>query len=783
MVNDLESSARSVSFGVDAQVVRAHADLFRTRRGGVDRLVATAIRTHSYDCRRVIAAVLDPNLTLEALINQVRQSEVPRGSDVDTSAQALLGLARVFAQQSLLPTDRTDAIALYAAARELKPYAEWARVDLRTFAQLLLFTGDLDEDDRLLGRVARLERHFLLADAASRRAHVGSEEWLSHVNAALASVAIAPVALHSSSLVPFDGLSAAVTLSPVDGPLITVVMLAYRPGPEIYTAVRSILDQTWRNLELLVVDDGSGPEFSNVFTDVTKLDTRITLLRRSAHVGTTSACQVGLNSARGELVTFQEVSDWSHPERLARQAQPLLDDADVQHTSSRAVWCRDDLVFTRIGEATVAAHAASTMFRRSVLEKLGESSTYQGRVAGLVERLDNAMSGRGCTLKSPLAFVRSERSKHLLGATEDPGTELDVEANFDVVFAGDWRRFGGPQRSMIEEIRALQSTEMRIGIMQLEALRFATTRDEALCEAVRQLIDAGVVQFVSLHDPVTIDVLLIRYPPVLEFVPSIEPNVRASTVVIVANQVPVEIDGTDRRYTVADCDSHVRALFGSGPYWLPQGPLVRSSIEDEGAPVGLLPYDNPGIIDVDAWRTPRERLRGVRPVIGRVSRDAALKWPDDPQELLQIYPSTPEFDVRIMGGRRTVTTVLGSVPAEWLVYEINEVPTRIVLGQIDFFVYFHHPVLQEAFGRVILEALASGCVVILPHHFEAVFGDAALYCRPSEVQGLVRRYHSDPSLYRLQARRGQSIARSQNGHEHFRELVVNLAALPGIGIE
>ncbi|MCA5892728.1 glycosyltransferase [Isoptericola sp. NEAU-Y5] len=779
MVNELTASAQGVSFGVDPEVVRAHADLFRTRRGGVDRLVATALRTRSYDCRQVIAAVIDPELSLPDLVAQVREARVPHGDDLETAAQALAGLARVFALQSLLPTDRADAIALYRAAGTLQPYTAWKRVDVLTFAQLLLEAGELDDGDhdRVLGRVTRLERHFLRADLEARRTPAEREGWLSHVNAALESLGVAPVALRSPAAA-FDDLTGAAPLPPVEGPLVTVIMPAYEPGDEIFTAARSILEQTWSHLELIVVDDGSGAQFSTVFADVAELDPRVTVLRNALHDDGATTCDGALRAAHGDLVTFQSADGWSHPERLAHQAQALLDDTDVPYTRVRAARCRTDLSFTRLGYGTVSDDADSLMFRRATLQRLEESGPHANTAARLGEHLDEAFPGEGRTLNTLLAFARDVERRSTTFPLPRAGSGTDERAHFDVVFAGDWRRFGGPQRSMLEEIGALVPAGLRIGVMQIEALRFATTRDEPLCAAVRELIADGVVHLVNLDDPVMIDVLLIRYPPVLEFLSSVLPTAQAATVVIVANQVPIESDGTDRRYTVADCDAHARAMFGIEPYWLPQGPLVRTAIEAEGAPAGLLPYDNPGIIDVDAWSTPRQRLRGVRPVIGRVSRDAALKWPSDPDELLEIYPVTPDVDVRIMGGRRTVTAVLGAVPAEWLVFDINEVPPRTVLNQIDFFVYFHHPVLQEAFGRVILEALAAGCVVILPHHFEPVFGDAALYCTPSEVQDLVRRYHADPPLYRAQARRGQTAARDQNGHEHFRELVKNLAALP-----
>ena len=70
-----------------------------------------------------------------------------------------------------------------------------------------------------------------------------------------------------------------------------------------------------------------------------------------------------------------------------------------------------------------------------------------------------------------------------------------------------------------------------------------------------------------------------------------------------------------------------------------------------------------------------------------------------------------------MGGAKSAQALLAKpeLPANWLVYDYDEVSVRSFLFQIDFYVYFPHPRMIEAFGRAILEALASGCVVILPH--------------------------------------------------------------------
>jgi O-antigen biosynthesis protein len=269
--------------------------------------------------------------------------------------------------------------------------------------------------------------------------------------------------------------------------------------------------------------------------------------------------------------------------------------------------------------------------------------------------------------------------------------------------------------------------------------------------------------------------LVLRYPPVLEFPPSLPTRISVERMVVVANQVPVEVDGTDRRYTISDCDRSAKDLFGVEPVWAPQGPLVRAAIADDVAADRLTSFDLSGILPADSWELPRRRFRSDRPVIGRLSRDDALKWPSEEETLLQAYPDDDAYDVRVMGGPKAIRRVLGRVPGRWLVYPQNAIGPREFLHQIDFFVYFHHPVLREAFGRVVLEALAAGCVTILPEHFRPAFGDAAVYCTPAEVRDVVNRLYSDGDAYRAQSRRAVEAVRTRFSAAAYRRAICDLA--------
>ena len=121
----------------------------------------------------------------------------------------------------------------------------------------------------------------------------------------------------------------------------------------------------------------------------------------------------------------------------------------------------------------------------------------------------------------------------------------------------------------------------------------------------------------------------------------------------------------------------------------------------------------------------------------------------------------------MLGGGPFLHTLLGSYPRNWQVYGFNAITVERFLGMIDFFVYFHHSRWVEAFGRAIIEAMASGALVILAPHFRPLFGDAAVYAEPEQAPELVQSYHASPKHFREQIERAWSTVRARFSHDAF----------------
>ncbi len=112
-------------------------------------------------------------------------------------------------------------------------------------------------------------------------------------------------------------------------PLVSVILPVHN-GPRRYLdlAVASILRQTYDNLELLIMDDGSGPETAAALDAMARHDGRIRLFRQ-ANTGLGKALNHLIRQAQGDLVARQDADDISEPERLERQVSFLRSHPEV----------------------------------------------------------------------------------------------------------------------------------------------------------------------------------------------------------------------------------------------------------------------------------------------------------------------------------------------------------------------------------------------------------------------------------------------------------------------
>lgn len=195
----------------------------------------------------------------------------------------------------------------------------------------------------------------------------------------------------------------------VGGPLISVLVPVYNTEPYLERCVDSILAQTYRNFELVIVDDCS-PDGAGALADrLAEGDGRIAVFHHARNTGLSGARNTGLEHSRGEFVTFVDSDDWVEPDYLeylhgvmeatdagigisrhhftSRYRQQVEDD-EIASISPEDFLC--GIFYNRINIAVW-----NKMYRRSVISdkrfilesKTGEGMQFNSRVAPKASRV------------------------------------------------------------------------------------------------------------------------------------------------------------------------------------------------------------------------------------------------------------------------------------------------------------------------------------------------------------------------------------------------------------
>ncbi|MFF5293427.1 hypothetical protein [Paractinoplanes globisporus] len=345
---------------------------------------------------------------------------------------------------------------------------------------------------------------------------------------------------------------------------------------------------------------------------------------------------------------------------------------------------------------------------------------------------------------------------------------------YDVAILSDFRYPGGTSASIAAEVHAQAEAALSTVLVHVPSPHQPKTLP--FSPRISDLLRDGVATLARDEEPVRCRLLLVRQPRIFTEDLAVIPRIQAERTVMVINQPPGDAGNPFRYYDFAAVRDRVHRYFGPRVEWAPISSQVRDQVRQVEPEARLADADWHEIIDVAHWWRDRDGFVGDVPVIGRHGRADPVKWPLDPSEIQRAYPVEGDFRVRVLGGGEIAVRRLGHRPDNWDVVPFGAESPEEFLRTIDFFVYFHDPDLVEAFGRTILEAMASGVPVIIGEHFRPTFADAALYATPSGVAGLVRELYADPARYRAVAGRAREFAEQRYGHQS------HLARLAGFGI-
>ncbi|MEG4317851.1 MULTISPECIES: glycosyltransferase family A protein [unclassified Microcoleus] len=168
-------------------------------------------------------------------------------------------------------------------------------------------------------------------------------------------------------------------------PLISVIIPAYNAEEFIAQTIESVLSQTYQNIEILVVDDGSTDTTAEIIKSFAQKDSRIILLQQS-NAGVAAARNLAIQKSKGEYIAPIDADDIWYPQNLEKQVKCLTDSApSVGVVYSWSVDINEqDLLTGGFYNSTIAGavytplvykyfigNASSSLIRRICFEKVG----------------------------------------------------------------------------------------------------------------------------------------------------------------------------------------------------------------------------------------------------------------------------------------------------------------------------------------------------------------------------------------------------------------------------
>ncbi len=109
----------------------------------------------------------------------------------------------------------------------------------------------------------------------------------------------------------------------IDNALISIIVPVYNVEPYLQEALDSLKKQTYQDLEILLIDDGSTDGSGEICDEYTLCDKRFSVFHQENH-GLSAARNIGLNLIHGQYVTFLDPDDAFYPEMIERMLEAII---------------------------------------------------------------------------------------------------------------------------------------------------------------------------------------------------------------------------------------------------------------------------------------------------------------------------------------------------------------------------------------------------------------------------------------------------------------------------
>lgn len=413
-----------------------------------------------------------------------------------------------------------------------------------------------------------------------------------------------------------------------EGPKVSIILPAFNFEKGIHIAIESILSQTWKNIELLVVDDCSTDDTIEVVKEYMEKDSRIKLFSTPKNSGPYIARNIALKEATGEYVTVNDADDWSHAEKIEVQVNHLIHNpAIIANTSEHARLTEDLKLYRRGTPGTyIFSNMSSLMFRREpVVDKLGFWDSVRFAADGEFKRRLIRVFGKQSIIDlktGPLSLPRQSVSSltgssafgysgFFMGVRKEYVESLEYHHNradslyypypqekrpfpvpepmwpdrvekptgsrhFDVVIASDFQDSRKIQLLTKKEIEIHKEMKFRTGLVQMSCYNKAG-RPKGLNQEIREIIDGNDTQMLVYGENITCNVLIVDQSSILIEKQNYIANIKPSLVQVIIDQ-PQVINNQTKIYDFRRSVRHLEEYFGKSGKWYPYNSQIREKL-------------------------------------------------------------------------------------------------------------------------------------------------------------------------------------------------------------
>lgn len=141
--------------------------------------------------------------------------------------------------------------------------------------------------------------------------------------------------------------------------MVSIVLPVYNGEKYLREAVDSILEQTYRNFELIVINDGSTDSTLDILLEYQKKDARVVIISRTNR-GLVDSLNEGIKIARGKYIARMDADDVAHPTRIEKQVNFMEEHDDVYILGTNYSLVYEEGTTEEVRKAAQGTHKRST---------------------------------------------------------------------------------------------------------------------------------------------------------------------------------------------------------------------------------------------------------------------------------------------------------------------------------------------------------------------------------------------------------------------------------------